>query len=49
MSKLKKAGMLIVATVALSGTAAPLSARVGICDIKSESFEVWFIQKFYCR
>jgi predicted porin len=47
MQMKKKLAMIAIAAALLVGAAAPASA-VSICDVEATTFEVWFIQQFYC-
>lgn len=38
----------VLATAGLGGVANATERSLSICDMEPTSFEVWFIQKFYC-
>lgn len=43
----KKLAKLAIVAALLIGATAPVSA-VSICDLSPTTFEIWFIQQFYC-
>jgi hypothetical protein len=43
----KRLAKLVIVAAVLVGATAPVSA-VSICDLEPTTFEIWFIQQFYC-
>jgi hypothetical protein len=43
----KKLATVVIAAALLFGATAPVSAE-SICDLEPTTFEIWFIQQFYC-
>lgn len=47
MQMKKKLAVVVIAAAVFVGATAPVSA-VSICDLSATTFEIWFIQQFYC-
>ena len=45
--KLALAAVMAAMLIVLSGSTAPVSAT-SVCSMEATSFEIWFIQLFYC-
>jgi len=47
MKMMKKFAKVAIVAVLLVGASAPVSA-LSVCDLEPTTFEIWFIQTFYC-
>jgi len=47
MQMKKKLAVFTIAVAMFVGATAPVKA-VSICDLDATTFEIWFVQQFYC-